>query len=73
MITDLEYGIGRLRLEPGDVLVIKIAGGISTELVARFRAEAKHVLGEDTKVLVLGDRVDLSILTKAEIEAKVAA
>ena len=63
MADDLELRIARLELAPGDVLVVKSA-----------MQPAHHVLAAPVtagaRVLYITPEVELSVLTKAEIEAR---
>lgn len=70
MIDDLEFRIARLDLRPGDVLVVKVNGpAISGETATAVRRMV-NVTIPDHKVLVLDERLDLAVLTQAEIAAR---
>lgn len=72
MPDDLELRIARLRLEPGDVLVLKATERLPHETARCLGDQARQIVGADVRVMVLDSQLDLSVLTKAEIEAKVA-
>lgn len=64
--------IGALRLKPGDVLVIKTDRVTSGEVDKRIRDQLTPLLPQGCKVMVINPGVELSVITKAEIEQKVA-
>jgi hypothetical protein len=64
--------IGNLRLNAGDVLVIKTDRITSADVDKRIRDQVTPLLPQGCKVLVINPGVELSVLTKGEIEAKVA-
>lgn len=65
------FSIAKLAISPGDVLVVKVRGIVSPSIAARAHDLWKGFLPPQTKMLVIDDTIDLSILTKAEIEEKV--
>lgn len=71
-IDDLEYRVGKLHLEPDDILVVKInTKMIDLVHIERIRENAKLVFGDRaTKILVLDSNIDISVLTRAEIEER---
>ena len=69
-MTDLEYRIAKLSVSPGDVLVVKVDRPITNESGASIRDSVASYLPTGARVLVLGDAIDLSVLTKAEIDAR---
>lgn len=64
--------IGNLRLQAGDILVIKTDRVTTPEADKRIRNNLGPILPQGVKVLVINPGVELSVITKAEIEAKVA-
>lgn len=62
-----EYRIGRLRLGPGDTLVVKLNHRIDPPMAVRLRAELATQVPEGIKILVVDPSLDLSVLTKDEI------
>ena len=70
---ELEYRIGKLELRPGDVVVVKVdRRHLTPEVAQRLHAAVRTALSDDerNKVLILDAEVELSVLTKAEIEAR---
>jgi len=66
----VEYRIAKLELAPGDVLVVKAARASSVadlELVIKY---VEPFVPADCKVLAIDGTVDLSVLTRAEIESR---
>jgi hypothetical protein len=71
--SDLELRIAKLALAPDDVLVVKINGRVPTDLFHRVASYVRSQIGSDArKILVIDDQVDLSVLTRAEIEGRAA-
>lgn len=71
-LLDLEYRVGLLELRAGDILVVKFSEAIDGEELsqrAAIAASATSRLVPGARVLVIDARCDLSILTKAEIDA----
>ena len=69
-MDDLEYRVGKLSLAPGDVLVAKVDTVLSLAQHDYIRQNLSASLPEGVKALVLDSRMDLSILTKADIDAR---
>lgn len=69
-MDDWEYKVGKLHLEPGDILVLKINTRMINEAhMERIRENAKMLFGDHAnKIMVLDENVDISVLTRAEIE-----
>lgn len=61
-----EFAIARLELKPGDILVAKSSEHLSREFADRI-SEWIKLAAPDHMVLVLDARLDLSVLTKAEL------
>lgn len=67
----LDYRIARLRIKPGEIVVVKLDFEMTGEQMLdteRFFAEK---LGT-TEILVLDKRADLSVLTPAQIKERTA-
>lgn len=64
--------IGKLQLAPGDVLVVKTDRATSTEATARIRKHLAGLLPQGVTTLIIDRGVNLSVLTKTEIEERVA-
>lgn len=60
--ADLEYRIAKLKLAPGDVLVVKIAHTLTADIGGRIRDHIERATGHD-KVLILDNSMDLSTLS----------
>lgn len=69
-IETFEYQIGKLRLEPGDILVVKASGRLE-EYISNVGVKWLEILlPPGTKLMLIDQNTDLQILTAAEIEAK---
>jgi hypothetical protein len=68
---DLEYQIARLQLRPGDVLVLKIAQYLPMEAMKRIKDDLDRLV-PGIPAMVLDPNVDLSVLTREEIEQRSA-
>lgn len=66
-----EFQIAKMRLAPGDVLVIRLDRPVPGEIVARFRDETMQRLPAGVKLLIIDRSIDLSILTKADVAIEV--
>jgi len=65
-ITDVQ----RYRLQPGDALVLRVAGRISPVQAERVKEQVRAglgILGEDVPVLVLDESASLSVASSAGI------
>lgn len=69
MSDDLEYRIGKLLLQPGDTLVVKVDRDISHDKLGLLRLDIAHKIRRDVRVLVIGPGIDISVLTRSEVEA----
>lgn len=69
---DLEFRIAKLELGPRDVLVVKTAYHIAREVVERIRITLADDAGLTNKIMVIGPDLDLAVLTRAEIESRIA-
>ena len=69
MADDLEYRIAKLDLGPDDVLVVKYHGEITIGSVRSINDTAQ-ACAPGVRVLFIGDDLDLSVLTRDEINAR---
>lgn len=69
---EFEYRVGRLTIAPGDALVVKVDRMITTKIAERLRKYAGAVVPEGTKILIIDQGIDLTILTREEIEQRTA-
>ncbi len=68
---DLEFKIGRLDLRARDILVVKIASPLPTEIRTRIRDYVEKSSGGH-QVMVLDGGADLAVLTAANSEENAA-
>lgn len=66
---DLTFSIARLELERGDVLVVKAEIQLR-EVYQRTISMFRSLVPDGVKVLFIPPNVELSVLTKAEIDEK---
>jgi hypothetical protein len=66
------FEIAALRLQPGDVLVVKTDRQVSPDIAERIRKHLKSILPQGVNTLVINPDIELSVLSRSEIEAKVA-
>lgn len=64
-----EFEIAKLRLQAGDVLVVRMAP-ITHETADAVRESLRPILPAGIKVLIIDNNTELSVLTQAEIEAR---
>jgi carbamoylphosphate synthase small subunit len=62
---DWEFRIAKLQLEEGDILVVKTDCPVRHDVL-------EHIIPRGVKILYVPNDLELSVLTKAEIEAKAA-
>jgi hypothetical protein len=62
--------IAKLHLAVGDVLVMRSRELLSREQAIRLRDNAQSLVPEGVKVMVIDRQLELSVLTRAEIEAR---
>lgn len=67
-----EFQIAKLRLAPGDVLVVRARGCISSAQARALHGALVPQLPPGTKAIVIDDGIDLSVMTRSEIEARTA-
>jgi hypothetical protein len=70
IVGDVE--IGKLHLKPGDVLVVRTESRIPMQVSERIRDLVQPKLPSGVQCLVIDPGIDLSVLTRAEIDAKAA-
>ena len=60
-----EFSVAKLELAPGDVLVVKgpLPSGTQTSTLSR-------IVPRGVRILYIPENVELSVLTKAEIDSK---
>jgi hypothetical protein len=66
------FEIGKLQLKDGDVLVVKTDRPMSHDAAERTRKHLKGLLPRDVAIMIIDRGVELSVLTKTEIEERVA-
>lgn len=64
--------IAKLELKPEDVLVIKTDRVVSNVIADRIRNHIKPLLPRGVQVMIINPDIELSVLTRSEIDAKVA-
>lgn len=69
-MDDIEFRLAKLALAPGDVLVVKVAGRLTQQMVDAIGARLRSTIGDGHKLLIIDDLVNLSVLTRAAIEAR---
>lgn len=65
------FEIGKLQLTQGDVLVVKTDRPMSQDATDRTRKHLAGLLPQDVKCMFIDRGVDLSILSKSEIEERI--
>ena len=64
-----EFDIAKLHLGPDDILVCRAKGTLSPQVASAIRDQLLNVAPKQ-KVMVIDSNLELSILTRAEIEAR---
>ena len=64
-----EFAIAKLKLEPGDVLVLKFPKPLSREQMQNIR-ETFRINFPNVKAMILDSGADLSVLTVEDIEKR---
>lgn len=62
--------IARLGLKAGDVLVVKYLGTLSPSMGAAIKEAVEPQIPEGVKVLAIDQHIELSVLTREEIEGR---
>ena len=70
MADALDYRIAKLALAAGDILVVRVPRQLSAAQQASVLADVKKVLPSGVNAMVIEDGYDLSVLTRADIEAR---
>lgn len=66
------FEIGKLQLRDGDVLVVKTDRPMSHDVTERVRKHLKGLLPRDVTIMIIDRGVEVSVLTKSEIDQRVA-
>lgn len=66
----VEFQIAKLKVESGDLLVLKFNGRMTDEIAMKIKAIAKANLPDGVKTMVIDQSLDLSVLTFEEIESR---
>lgn len=67
-----EFEVARLRVEPGDVVVVKVHAVISGDVAGRIKDQISSQLPPKTPMILIDKNVDLMVLTRADIEKRIA-
>lgn len=65
-----EFSISKMQLGPGDILVLRAPVALSFTSAEHIRAYLRQSLPEGQRVLILEPGFELSVLTKADVEAR---
>lgn len=68
--TPLIEAISKLELAPGDILVVRLPREPTVPIAESARRYVSNIVGPDVKILLLGPNVELSTLTRKEIEER---
>lgn len=60
--ADLEYRIARLRLSPGDVLIVKVGHTLDAAIGGRIRELFEKATASRNAVLVIDNSIDLQVI-----------
>lgn len=63
-----DYRIAKLRLEPDDVLVVKVIGGMTMESMQRAKTHFDKLF-PGTEILVIDSGTDLSVISRKQAPA----
>jgi hypothetical protein len=66
-MTDLDIEIRRLRIEPGDVLVVRVNGAFTACTADRIKTSIAGVVGEHVPVMVVGPEIDLALISPKDV------
>lgn len=64
---NLVYEVQRLRLSPGDIVVLKTKEAISEARAHALRKALTQVLAPDTKSMILADGLELGVVSRASL------
>lgn len=65
-----EMQIAKLHLELDDVLVVRTDRHVTMEMADRIRHHLLTILPEGARVLIVNPDIELSVLTRSEIDAR---
>jgi len=65
------FEIAKLQLQHGDILVVKTDRPMSKEATDRTRKHLAGILPQGVTTMIIDRGVDLSMLTKAEIDGRI--
>lgn len=68
-LSEIDFHLEKLRLEPGDLLVAKLRQELTKEHIARLRNDLEPKLA-GSKCLVIGPGDNLSVMTAFEIQRR---
>ena len=71
--TDWISEVQRLRLLPGDILVIRAEQTLHPAAVARIRQHLEELLGGEQRVIVLDAGLEIGVLTPGDADANSGA
>lgn len=71
MVDVLELAIAKLTLRPGDLLVVKINHTLEAALADKVGTQIKDHLPNGVRVLLIDNSIELSVLTQADIKARI--
>jgi hypothetical protein len=63
-----EFDIAKLRLAPGDVLVVRCKYPLTSDSGARIHSHVRKFLPPDVRTMIIPQDIELSVLTKADID-----
>lgn len=66
------FEIAKLELKADDVLVVRVDRPISMDVAERIRKHISPLLPQGVKTLVINPEIELSVLSRSDIESKVA-
>lgn len=72
MTDDAEFRIARLTLTSDDVLVVKVSTTLTPEMAVRMHIYFERKVPVGVKVLIVESGTELSVLTRADIDARAA-
>lgn len=67
------FEIAKLQLKRGDVLVVKTDRPMSNDATERTRKHLAGLLPQGVRTMIIDRGVELSVLTKSEIESRSAS
>ena len=67
-MNDLEFGIAKLNLAIGDILVMKVNARLMPQQVEAIKQSVKDSVPDGVKVLVIDKNINLTVLSFDEIQ-----